>query len=214
MEALGTLAATGSEDQHEGGNKGGVVRYMTWYAIRTMPGAQMPQREYHVETTSIGADGKPRGKGYRIVPSLDPRQSAIERSLSVAGFTHYMPAEKRLIRDRRKPDLWKARRIPLLQGYVFVKGPCNLFALQNLAGVAGIVGVAGKPLTIEITDILMLRTKEAAAEADFDRQAINKARNLRRSAKNKGDKKLIALIDSLNLAGTTTVTVDGTLLVA
>lgn len=180
---------------------------MTWYAIRTLPGAQLPQREYTIERTHST-------KGYRITPSLDPRQSAVERALTTAGFIHYMPAEKRLIRDRRKPDLWKARRIPLLQGYVFIKGPCNFFELQETPGVAGIVGSAGRPLQVALVDILMLRSKEAAAEADFDRDAIIKAKALRRSAKNKGDRKLVALIDSLNLAGTTTVEVMGTTLVA
>ena len=52
---------------------------MTWNAIRTSPGAQMPQREFAVQTTS-------RGKGYRIVPSLNPNQSAVERALADAGF--------------------------------------------------------------------------------------------------------------------------------
>ena len=46
----------------------------TWYAVRTAPGAQMPQREYIVEKL-IDENGKPRGKkGYRIVPSLNPNK--------------------------------------------------------------------------------------------------------------------------------------------
>ncbi|WP_334625391.1 hypothetical protein [Rhizobium johnstonii] len=56
------------------------------------PGAQKPEREYLVEKT----DSK-RGKGYRIVPSLNPNVSAVERALSNNKFTYYMPAEKRLI---------------------------------------------------------------------------------------------------------------------
>lgn len=180
---------------------------MTWYAIRTNPGAQMPQREYAVETTrSI--------KGYRIVPSLNATVSAIERALTDAGFIHYMPAEKRLIRDRRRTDLWKARRFPLLTGYVFVKGPCNFLRLQELPGVAGIVGVAGQPLPISLTDILVLRSEEAQSEAAFDRQHINHQRFLAKRARNQGDKKLKTLLKSLDIAGITTVEIDTALLVA
>lgn len=185
---------------------------MTWYAIRTTPGAQQPQREFVVEKTSLGKDGKPRGKGYRIVPSLNPNVSAIERVLTDAGFIHYMPVQKRLIRDRLKTELWKARRFPLLLGYVFIKGPCNFFALQELPGVAGIVGTRGKPMAVDVVDILMLRTKEAEAESEFDRQSINAHRNIRRKAKLRGDKKLKALADSLDMVGTTVPV--GTLLVA
>lgn len=180
---------------------------MTWFAIRTFPGAQMPQREYAVETTRSA-------KGYRIVPSLNATVSAIERALSDAGFIHYMPAEKRLIRDRRRTDLWKARRFALLTGYVFIKGPCNFLRLQEVPGVAGIVGVAGQPLPISLADILVLRSAEAQSEADFDKQAINKQRAIRKRARNHGDKKLMKLVDSLNVTGITTVEIDTALLVA
>lgn len=180
---------------------------MTWYAIRTHPGAQMPQREYAVETTRSA-------KGYRIIPSLNATVSAIERALTDAGFVHYMPAEKRLIRDRRRTDLWKARRFALLTGYVFIKGPCNFLRLQEVPGVAGIVGCAGQPLPIALADILVLRTAEAQSEADFDRQAINKQKAIRKRARNMGDKKLMKLVDSLNSSGLTTIGIDGALLVA
>lgn len=180
---------------------------MTWYAIRTHPGAQMPQREYAVETTrSI--------KGYRIVPSLNATVSAIERALTDAGFVHYMPAEKRLIRDRRRTDLWKARRFALLTGYVFIKGPCNFLRLQEVPGVAGIVGCAGQPLPISLTDILALRTAEALSEVNFDRQAINQQRAIRKRARNQGDKKLMSLVKSLDVVGITTIEIDTPLLVA
>jgi transcription antitermination factor NusG len=167
----------------------------------------MPQREYAVETTRSV-------KGYRIVPSLNATVSAIERALTDAGFVHYMPAEKRLIRDRRRTDLWKARRFALLTGYVFIKGPCNFLRLQEVPGVAGIVGCAGQPLPISLTDILVLRTAEALSEADFDRQAVNKQKAIRKRARNMGDKKLMKLVDSLNSSGLTTIGIDGALLVA
>lgn len=182
---------------------------MTWYAVRTMPGAQHPQREYAVEPT-----GSKRGKGYRIVPSLNPNVSAVERALREAGFVCYMPVEKRLIRDRRKPDLWKARRFALLLGYVFVKGPCNFYRLIEVPGIAGIVGTNGDPKHVDLMDILMLRKMEAESESEFDRRAINTQRSIRRKAKLHGDKKLKALVDNLNALGTTTIAVGSELLVA
>ncbi len=187
---------------------------MTWYAIRTMPGAQMPQREFAVEATPLAKNGRPRGKGYRIVPSLNPRLSAIERALDEAGFIHYMPVEKRLIRDRRKPDLWKTRRFALLLGYVFIKGPCNFLRLQDLPGVAGIVGTCGRPQLVDVVDILTLRTAEAKAEQDFDKHNINYQRSIARKARNQGDKKLKALVDRLDVVGITTVEIGKELLVA
>lgn len=144
---------------------------MTWYAIRTAPGAQMPQREYTVETTAIGKDGRARGKGYRIVPSLDPNISAIERSLSNAGFDHYMPIERRLVRDRKKTNLWKPRRFALLLGYVFVKDIERWADLEATPGVASVVRSRGTPMPIEGKDILMLQSMEAVAQAKYE-QAV------------------------------------------
>ena len=185
---------------------------MSWIAVRTHPGAQMPQREYLVEQQRINPNHG-RGKGYRIVPSLNPSVSAIERALKDAGFVCYMPSEKRLIRDRLRTDLWKTRRYALLLGYVFVQAPCNLLKLTEVPGVAGIVGTKGEPLPVAITDILHLRTVEAKAEAEFDRASINTQRSLRKKARNQGDKKLKALLDSFSVTGTTTIEV-GTKLVA
>ena len=138
---------------------------MTWYAIRTKPGAQMPQREYVVEETTLGTDGRPRGKGYRIVPSLDPGISAVERSLSNGGFAHYMPVERRLVRDRKKTGIWKPRRFALLLGYVFVKDVTDWVGLEATAGVTGVVRSRGIPMPIPISEIDMLREMEAEAEA-------------------------------------------------
>jgi transcription antitermination factor NusG len=148
---------------------------MTWYAIRTAPGAQMPQREYVVEPTALGADGRSRGKGYRIVPSLDPDVSAIERSLSNARFIHYMPVEKRLVRDRKKTDLWKPRRFALLLGYVFVQDVERWADLEETPGVASVVRSMGKPMPIRVDDILLLRTMEAEADQQFERMVEERA---------------------------------------
>lgn len=151
----------------------------------------MPQREYAVETTT-------RGKGYRIVPSLDPRRSAIEKALSDAGFVHYMPAEKRLIRDRRHTDLWKPRRFALIVGYVFIhadEGDIDWFKLSEVPGVAGIVGIRGKPMPIALADILMLRSMEAVGEEKFDRDA-KLARSIIKG-KAKRDPRLQKLVNKL-----------------
>lgn len=142
---------------------------MVWFAVRTMPGAQMPQREYAVETTTLGADGRPRGKGYRIVPSLDPNVSAVERALSNNGFKHYMPVERRLVRDRKKTDLWKPRRFALLLGYVFVEDVSDWVTLEATPGVASTVRSMGKPMPIPVGEIALLREMEAEAEAKLQR---------------------------------------------
>lgn len=130
---------------------------MTWYAIRTAPGAQKPQREYHVEPTRSP-------KGYRIVPSLDPNVSAIERVLKDAKIEHYMPVERRVIRDRRKPFRFTTRRFAMLVGYVFVRDIHDWPSLEALPGVVGIVGNQGEPLPIPERDIAVLREAEAIAE--------------------------------------------------
>lgn len=136
---------------------------MTYYAIRTLPGAQMPQREYVVEETKSK-------KGYRHVPSLNPNISAIERALQLKGFEFYMPVERRLVRDRKKAGLWKLRRFPLLQGYVFVKDVQNWPLLSDTPGVAGIVGLRGTPMPISLDDLAILSRMEAEAELLVQRE--------------------------------------------
>lgn len=170
----------------------------------------MPQRDYHVESTKLRKDGRPRGKGYRIVPDLDPRMSAVEKALNRAGFDCYMPAEKRLIRDRRKPDLWKSRRFALMVGYVFVHDPWSFVELEATPGVIGIVGSAGRPLAIDILDILALRTMEAKAEVEFDAQSREARRQLRKKAKD--DPYLKKIVDKLDMAGTLSMPLGSELL--
>jgi len=178
-----------------------------WYAVRTAPGSQKPQREYKVEPL-LDEKGKPRGKkGYRIVPSLDPNRSAIERALQDRGFVCYMPAEKRLVRDRRHTDLWKVRRFALMVGYVFVREPHDWGRLLETAGVAGVVQNAdGAPLAITLRDIMAVRAAEASAEADFDAQTRKARQKLRKNAKT--DPRLKKLVDKLDISGTITVPLD------
>lgn len=177
-----------------------------WYAIRTAPGSQKPKREYVVESIETG-------KGYRIAPSLDPRWSAIEKALGDAGYTFYMPAEKRLVRDRRHTDLWKVRRFALMVGYVFVRGPFVRDRLLEVPGVSGIVANAGGfPLPMHLTDILKVRAAEAAAEVAFDAQTRAARKNLRKRAK--VDPRLQKLVEQLDIAGTISMPLDSDVLAA
>lgn len=179
---------------------------MRWYAVQTIPGAQKPRREFQVEKT--GKEGeKPRGKGYRIVPSLNPNLSAIEKALNDNGFYCWMPAEKRLIRDRRHTDLWKVRRFALMVGYVFVREPHDWNLLKATNGVQGVVQDAyGQPMAIDILDVMAVRKAEADAEEEFDRKSRLARQTLRKQAKI--DPRLQMLIKKLDIAGTITVPLD------
>lgn len=178
-----------------------------WFAVQTVPGAQKPKREYRVESTSLDANGKPRGKGYRILPNLNHDISLVERALSDNGFEYYMPSEKRLIRDRRHTDLWKVRRFALMVGYVFVRDPHDWDLLAATQGVRGIVRTSsGTALGIDIMDILAVRSIEAKSELMFDAQSKVARQKLRKQAKT--DPRLRKLIDQLDIAGTITVPLD------
>lgn len=181
---------------------------MAWYAIRTAPGSQKPKREYVVESTTLGKNGKPRGKGYRIVPSLDPNVSAVERSLSENGFDHYMPAEKRLVRDRRHTDLWKVRRFALMVGYIFVREPHDWdLLLRETPGVLGVVSTPdGVPMRLLLEDILLVRAAEAKTEVEFDQQTRAARKKLRTNAKT--DPRLKMLVERLDIAGTISMPLD------
>lgn len=178
-----------------------------WYAAKTTPGAQKPQREYAVETTTLDKDGKPRGKGYRIVPSLNPNQSAVERALSLAGFEYWMPAEKRLVRDRRHTDLWKVRRFALMVGYIFIRDPGDFNRLGSVPGISGVVRDAnGEPVPIDFLDILAVRSAEADAEVEFDKRSRMARQTLRKNART--DPRLKKLVEKLDIAGKYTVPLD------
>jgi len=131
---------------------------MTWYAVRTKPGSQMPQRTYEVETTRSV-------KGYRLVPSLDPNISAVEISLKRGGFTYYMPADLRVTRDRKKTNVWTTRRFALLLGYVFVNDTQQAIDWPKLEdktpGIERVVRCAGKPMSILESEMELLRAMEA-----------------------------------------------------
>ncbi|TWA32926.1 transcription termination/antitermination protein NusG [Sinorhizobium medicae] len=182
-------------------------RQMAWYVVRTVPGGQKPRREFSVEQTALDKAGRPRGKGYRIVPNLNHNISAIERSLTENGFDCYMPSEKRLIRDRKHTDLWKVRRFALLVGYVFVRDPHDWRLLEATPGVAGVVkSTDGSPLPIDIMDILAVRAAEADAEVEFDRKSRLARQTLRKNAKT--DPRLKMLLGKLDIAGLVSVPLD------
>lgn len=172
-----------------------------WFAVRTVPGSQKPQRLFELEKTKSK-------KGYRITPSLNPNISAIELALQQRGFEVWMPSESRLVRDRRHTDLWKPRRFALLVGYVFVHDPSDWARLKATEGVLGVVeDFKGKPLPIVWDDILMLRGVEAKSEGEFLQACRSARQTLRKKAKT--DPRLDKLIRKLDIAGKFTVLGEG-----
>lgn len=170
---------------------------MSWFAVTTIPGSQKPRREYAAEATRSR-------KGYRIITNIDHDVSAVERALVDAGFQCYMPAEKRLLRDRRHTDLWKVRRFALMVGYVFVQNPHSFAALRDTWGVQGVVADPhGNPMPIQLEEILMLRAAEADAEKFFDAKSRLARQVLRKKAKS--DPRLRMLTNKLDMAGKITV---------
>lgn len=173
---------------------------VAWYAVRTSPGSQKPQREFVIEKTSSI-------KGYRVVPSLNPHVSAVELALSKAGFTYYMPAEKRLQRDRRRPYLWKSRRFALMVGYIFVRGPVDWRKLKETPGVAGVVeDQFGNARKMHLAEMLLIRSAEGDAEAFFDDDLRAARKGLRKAAKKMPE--LQKLVDELDIAGTISVQME------
>lgn len=171
---------------------------MAWYAARTIPGAQQPQREYWPEPSASALKGSPRGKGYRIATSLNPEQSAVERALERAGFVHYMPAEFVAVRNRHKKGLYDVRRYALMKGYVFI-GEMRENDWQRLLDVPGIRSVVtdldGYPYPINMLDIHRLRMyehnsrQEATAKAKKLAMDDEKTRQAKRKIALKGAKR-------------------------
>lgn len=163
-----------------------------WYAVRTAPGSQSPKRRYTLEPTSLGKDGRPKGKGYRIVPSLDPNKSAVELALDERGISHYMPAEFRAIRLRRQTHTYTVRRFPMMPGYVFVHGVSDWMSLHETPGVIGVVGLYGEPAKIigDNSEIIRLMAKEGISRLEAVDQ-IEKWQNQEVRERNKAQVKAI-----------------------
>lgn len=155
---------------------------MTWYALRTTPGAQRPSR-------------------------FNPSTTSVEEELRRRGFSFWMPAEKRLIRDKLRAYVWKTRRFALMVGYMFIEDPHDWYQLSETPGVSGIVGCNGKPLPVTITDILMVRTMEADAEVEFDRQLRNRASTIRKKARHNPHYRKLARQFGEQLDGVGTISV-------
>lgn len=142
---------------------------MHWYAIRTAPGSQVPQREYWPEPTASALEGRARGKGYRMASSLNPERAAIETALERGGFTYYMPAEFVAVRNRHRKGTYELRRFALLKGYAFVTelDMGGFYRLADVPGVQGlIVDANGSPLPISSMEIHHLRMYEANSRAE------------------------------------------------
>jgi len=77
-----------------------------WYAVRTLPGAQQPKREYWPE------DAPKTRKGYRIRSGIASDHSAVELALKDAGFTYYMPVEFAVVRNRHKKGFMSFAAMP------------------------------------------------------------------------------------------------------
>ena len=163
---------------------------MTWYAVRTLPGAQVPKREYWA--IKEHEDGKPIGgkKGYRVVSGVASDYSAVELALKDAGFTYYMPVEFSVVRNRHKKGLYELRRFALLKGYVFVSEleDGDWPRLGSTAGIRDVVMNNGKPYPISTMDIHRLRMYEqssrANAVAEAKAKSISEDRQIRNDRKN------------------------------
>lgn len=86
-------------------------------------------------------------------------------------------------------------------GYMFVQDPENWPKLLEVPGVAGVVrGMDGRPLPVDIVDMLMVRSMEALAQEEFDRQVKRAQSIVRRKAKdNPRLKRLVAEFDKAGI---------------
>lgn len=127
---------------------------MPWFAIRIAPGATRQNMRYKAH---IG----PRG-GHRLERTPDGTdRTAIEAALEAAGIEHYLPTERREIRNRKKANTFTLRRFPLVPGYCFVLNPPGFWCFDSIPGVIGVLGVRGEPLPIHPKAIADLQEAEA-----------------------------------------------------
>jgi len=150
-----------------------------WFAIKTMPGFQTPNRERWSVPSVSAIDGHARGRGYTMASGLDPSRSKIEANLDAAGFIHYMPAEYRAVRNRQKAGVYELRRFALLKGYMFVEiaNDAGWYRLYDVVGVQGVVDNCGKPFAISPIDLFRLRMFEqnSKAAAKASAESLSKA---------------------------------------
>jgi len=173
---------------------------MIWYALRTVPGFQVPQRERWKEPNASALAGVARGKGFRMASSVNPECSVIETELGRAGFTYYMPAEFMAVRNRHNKGVYELRRFALLKGYTFVSEihDADWPRLCAVAGVHSVIAdTGGKALPINSIDIHRLRMYEQSSRAEATakvgalmREAENHARNSRKAIAKAARRKL------------------------
>jgi len=171
-----------------------------WYAIRTVPGFQVPVRERWKEPSASALAGVARGVGYRMASSVNPECFVIESELARAGFTYYMPAEFMAVRNRNHKNLFELRRFALLKGYTFVTEIDDgdwpkLCAVNGVHSV--IADTGGKALPINSVDIHRLRMYEQNSRAEakakitsLTKGEANNARNSRQAIAKAARKKL------------------------
>lgn len=106
----------------------------TWYAVRTAPGAQRPDKR-------------------------DDRFTKLERELTDHGFDCYQPMEVWETPHHRSKKILVKKK-PLIPGYAFVTGVTNFWALSECKTVAGILGIEGEPMTIMPREIEAIREAE------------------------------------------------------
>jgi len=151
---------------------------MTWYAVRTLPGAQRPKREFWTEIAEHTR------RGYRVVSGTASEHSAVELALMDRGFTYYMPTEYSVVRNRHRKGLYEVRRFALLKGYLFVADLADadwprLVGAPGIPGVPGIKGVVancGKPFAISPMDLFRLRMFEQHSRAEAENRAAQLSR--------------------------------------
>ncbi|PHP66537.1 hypothetical protein CSC94_12660 [Zhengella mangrovi] len=103
----------------------------------------------------------PRG-GFRLERYSDETErTAIEAALDDAGIEHYLPTEKREIRQRAHTNKFKDVRHPLIPGYCFVRNPPDFMCFDSIPGVIGVLGIRGEPSIIHPQAIAMLKNAEA-----------------------------------------------------
>jgi transcription antitermination factor NusG len=142
---------------------------MTWFAVRTLPGAQQPKREYWTE------DAERTRKGYRIRSGVSADYSAVELALKDAGFTYYMPVEFAVVRNRHKKGSYELRRFALLKGYLFVGDmeDRDWPRLTEVPGIRGVVASGGKAFSVNTMDLHRLRMYEARSRAEAEAKATS-----------------------------------------
>jgi transcription antitermination factor NusG len=127
----------------------------SWYVIRLKPGANREAPHRRGET--IGP--------YRRGETFGPiRPSIIERALTDAGLTCYVPmawVESRNHRTHKKT----VRPLPLITGYAFVRlTEADYSRARACDGVAGILGWNGRPWPVPDQAVAVFQTREASGE--------------------------------------------------